>query len=95
MIRLAAPPVDGAANDALVAFLAEWLAVPRRAVHIVAGERSRRKRLAVDGVTADARSRAAGSCDASGGYSVPDKVSMWKVNGQGYVKPGASSMMRV
>ena len=53
VIRLAAPPVEGAANDALVAFVAEWLAVPRRAVHILSGERSRRKRLSVDGVTAD------------------------------------------
>ena len=53
LIRLAAPPVDGAANDALVAFVAEWLAVPRRAVHILSGGRSRRKRLSVDGVTAD------------------------------------------
>ena len=52
-IRLTAPPVEGAANDALVAFVAEWLAVPRRAVHILSGERSRRKRLSVDGVTAD------------------------------------------
>ena len=54
LIRLAAPPVEGAANDALVAFVAEWLAVPRRAVHILSGERSRRKRLSVTGVTADA-----------------------------------------
>lgn len=52
-IRLAAPPVEGAANDALVAFVAKWLAVPRRAVHILSGERSRHKRLAVDGVTAE------------------------------------------
>jgi len=53
VVRLAAPPVEGAANDALVAFVAEWLAVPRRAVHILSGERSRRKRVAVDGVSAD------------------------------------------
>ena len=53
LIRLAAPPVEGAANDALVTFVAEWLAVPRRAVHIVSGEHSRRKRLSVDGLTAD------------------------------------------
>jgi uncharacterized protein (TIGR00251 family) len=53
VVRLAAPPVEGAANEALVAFVAEWLAVPRRAVHILSGERSRRKRLAVDGVSAD------------------------------------------
>ena len=54
VVRLTAPPVEGAANDALVAFVAEWLAVPRRAVHILSGERSRRKRLSVTGVTADA-----------------------------------------
>ena len=54
VVRLAAPPVEGAANDALVAFMAKWLAVPRRAVHILSGERSRRKRLSVTGVTADA-----------------------------------------
>jgi uncharacterized protein len=53
LIRLAAPPVEGAANSALVAFVAEWLAVPRRAVQLVSGERSRRKRLFVEGVTAD------------------------------------------
>jgi uncharacterized protein (TIGR00251 family) len=53
VVRLAAPPVDGAANEALVAFVAEWLAVPRRAVRIRSGERSRRKRLAVDGVSVD------------------------------------------
>lgn len=51
LIRLAAPPVEGAANDALVDFLATLLRVPRRAVHIVSGERSRLKRVVVDGVT--------------------------------------------
>lgn len=53
VVRLAAPPVEGAANEALIAFVAEWLGVPRRAVHITSGDRSRRKRLAVDGVSAD------------------------------------------
>ena len=52
LVRLAAPPVEDAANDALVAFLAELLQQPRRAVRIVSGERSRRKRVAIDGVTA-------------------------------------------
>jgi uncharacterized protein (TIGR00251 family) len=56
LIRLAAPPVDGAANDALVAFLAGALGVPRHAVRIVAGARSRDKRVAVDGLSpADVR----------------------------------------
>jgi uncharacterized protein (TIGR00251 family) len=58
LVRLAAPPVDGAANDALVGFLAARLHVPRRAVRIVSGERGRRKRVVIAGVTAD-RVRAA------------------------------------
>jgi uncharacterized protein (TIGR00251 family) len=50
LIRLAAPPVDGAANDALIAFLAEVVGVPRRGVTIVSGLTSRDKRVRVDGV---------------------------------------------
>jgi uncharacterized protein YggU (UPF0235/DUF167 family) len=53
VVRLAVPPVEGAANDALISYLAELLHLPRHAVRIVSGERSRRKRLAIDGVTAD------------------------------------------
>lgn len=53
LIRLAAPPVEGAANDALISFLSEILQVPRRAIRIVSGERSRHKRVAVDGLAAD------------------------------------------
>jgi len=53
LVRLAAPPVEGAANDALIAFLADRLRVPRRAVQIVSGERGRQKRVAVSGVTVD------------------------------------------
>ena len=48
-IRLSAPPVDGAANDALVDALAGALGVPRRAVRIVAGATSRGKVVEVDG----------------------------------------------
>ncbi len=60
LIRLAAPPVDGAANAALVAFLAEVLHLPRRNVRIVSGERSRHKRVAISGITgATARERLA------------------------------------
>ncbi len=47
-VRLAAPPVDGKANDALVAWLAAELGLPRRAVRIRHGESSRRKRLEID-----------------------------------------------
>ncbi|MGH9411259.1 MAG: DUF167 domain-containing protein [Vicinamibacterales bacterium] len=50
LIRLSSPPVDGAANDALIAFLAEALQLPRRSVRIVSGSKSRDKRVAIDGV---------------------------------------------
>ena len=50
LIRLAAPPVDGAANDALIAFLSDALALPRRNIRIVSGERSRDKRVAIEGL---------------------------------------------
>jgi uncharacterized protein (TIGR00251 family) len=51
LVRLTAPPVEGAANAELVALLADVLGVPRRAVTIVSGERSRSKRVKVAGVT--------------------------------------------
>jgi uncharacterized protein len=50
LIRLTAPPVDGAANDNLVGFLAEALQIPRRSVRITSGEHSRRKRVVVQGL---------------------------------------------
>jgi uncharacterized protein (TIGR00251 family) len=50
LIRLAAPPVDGAANDALVAFLAETLDLPRRDITIVTGMTSRDKRVQIAGL---------------------------------------------
>lgn len=49
-IRVKAPPHNGAANDELVRFLAARLGVPRRAVRIVTGAASRRKRVEVCGV---------------------------------------------
>jgi uncharacterized protein (TIGR00251 family) len=49
-LALAAPPVDGAANDELVRFLAERLNLPRRNVEIVRGETSRMKLVAVRGL---------------------------------------------
>jgi hypothetical protein len=51
-IRLAAPPVDGKANAALRAFVAERLGVPAMRVELVAGASSREKRLRVSGVDA-------------------------------------------
>jgi len=49
-IRLNAPPVEGKANDALIAFLAAALAVPRARIEIVTGQTSRRKILRVRGM---------------------------------------------
>ena len=49
-IQVHAPPVDGAANAALVNLLARTLAVPPRAVHIVHGDTSRDKVVEVGGV---------------------------------------------
>lgn len=49
-LRLQAPPVEGAANEALVAFLADALGVPRRNVEIVSGASSRTKVIEVRGV---------------------------------------------
>lgn len=46
-IRVAAPPVDGKANDALIAFLAAALGVPARCVTVEQGDRSRDKRVSV------------------------------------------------
>lgn len=51
-LRLAAPPVDGKANAALIEFLADRLGVPRRDLRIAAGEASRIKRVAVRGLAA-------------------------------------------
>jgi uncharacterized protein (TIGR00251 family) len=51
LIRLSAPPVDGAANDALIEFLSRSLNWPRRAIHIVSGHTSRTKRVTVQGIS--------------------------------------------
>jgi uncharacterized protein (TIGR00251 family) len=51
LVRLAAPPVDGAANEALIACLAERLGIPQRRITIARGATARDKTLAVDGLT--------------------------------------------
>lgn len=50
-VALTAPPVDGEANEALREFLAKSLGVPKRAVSLVRGERSREKTVAIAGMT--------------------------------------------
>ena len=51
-IRIAAPPVDGAANEELVRFLASELSLPAAAVRIESGTGSRHKRVRVAGMSA-------------------------------------------
>jgi len=50
-VALAAPPVDGAANEALRRVLAEHFELPRQSVQIVGGEKSRRKLVELRGVS--------------------------------------------
>jgi|SRR5688572_18261947 uncharacterized protein len=57
-IRLAAPPVDGAANAALVEFIAARLNVAKSKVRVVTGSSSRRKVIEVEGVSAAQLSQA-------------------------------------
>jgi len=52
-IRVAAPPVDRAANEALIAFVAGRLGLRQRDVRLVAGAASRHKMLEIDGMTAE------------------------------------------
>lgn len=54
LVRVNAPPLDGAANDELVETIARALGVPRRTVSIVSGDRSRSKRVLVTGLAAAA-----------------------------------------
>ena len=56
-IKLTAPPVEGKANDALIRLIGKKLGVPKRDVHISSGERSRRKSLTIQGLSAQAIER--------------------------------------
>jgi uncharacterized protein (TIGR00251 family) len=49
-VRLAAPPVEGAANKALIAFLAEAFGVSKSAIRVESGTRSRHKRVRISGL---------------------------------------------
>ena len=52
-IRLAAPPVDNAANEALIEFVARQLGLAKHSVRVVGGQTSRRKLIEIDGVGAE------------------------------------------
>lgn len=51
-VQLSAPPVDGAANAALLAWLAERTGLPKRAVTLISGTTARTKRVRLNGVDA-------------------------------------------
>jgi uncharacterized protein (TIGR00251 family) len=51
VVRLAAPPVEGKANDALCRLLAKYLGVPRSGVEVVRGRKSREKTVQIGGMT--------------------------------------------
>ena len=59
-VAVAAPPVDGAANAAVIEALAEAFGVPRRAVEIVRGQTGRRKTVRVAGGSAELLTRLRG-----------------------------------
>ncbi len=56
-IRVAAPPVDNAANRALIEFLCERLGLPKRNVTVVSGSSHRRKLLEISGASAESIAR--------------------------------------
>jgi uncharacterized protein len=53
-VRIAAAPVDGAANDELIAMIARALKVPRRAVEITSGHNAKSKRIRITGTNCQA-----------------------------------------
>jgi uncharacterized protein YggU (UPF0235/DUF167 family) len=57
-LHVAAPPVDGKANDAIVKFLAHFLRLPTSAVRIVGGVTASRKTVEIEGVSAETLDRA-------------------------------------
>ena len=58
--RLTAPPVDGAANEALIELLARRLGLPKRDIRILHGATSRRKTLEIAGLTLEALEKRVG-----------------------------------
>ncbi len=62
-VRLTAPPVEGAANAALVAFLSEMIGVPKRSIALVRGARGRNKVVAIAAPLATIRERLRAASD--------------------------------
>jgi len=60
LVRLTTPPVEGAANKALIAILADTCDVPARAISIESGHRARQKVVRLEGVSVDQANRRLG-----------------------------------
>jgi uncharacterized protein (TIGR00251 family) len=56
-LKITAPPVDSAANEAIVRFLSDILGCPRNAVRLIRGETSRHKQVLLVGWTAEAAAK--------------------------------------
>lgn len=56
-VAVTAPPVEGAANQAVIELFARRLRLPRRAIEVIAGAGSRRKTIAIAGASAEAIER--------------------------------------
>ncbi len=52
-LRIAAPPVDGEANEEAIRFLSKLFKIPKAHVHLISGERSRQKNFFIEGLSAD------------------------------------------
>ena len=59
-IKVTSPPVDGKANKAVIDLLAKRLKIPKRDIQIVAGEKSRNKKIRVYGVSSSGLSKLTG-----------------------------------
>jgi uncharacterized protein len=66
-VRLVAPPVDGKANEALLAWLAAELSLPKRAVRLLRGQSARRKQVALDAPVQRVAHWIAGALDPAAG----------------------------
>jgi uncharacterized protein (TIGR00251 family) len=64
-IKIAAPPVDSAANDELAAFLAKTLGCPKSSVQIIRGKSSRHKVVLISGLSAEETARRLGAGQAT------------------------------
>ena len=67
LVRLAAPPQDGLANAALLAFLAELFGVPKRAVQLLSGHTAPFKKVEISGISDEAGAAVLARCGAVGG----------------------------